>query len=101
MSAQNPKDLGLSYGQALHGVQSAIKFQQEHGFSASTEPKHLRVGVDMGKSDQAALVRLLMAKGLFTLSEYLEAVRLEANEELNRFEEETRRLVGDERISFR
>lgn len=84
------KDLGLSYSEALHGVQSAIKYKIENNLSESHSPKHMRVGVDMSKADMAGLVMLLMEKGLFTLEEYLEAVRLHANQELHMHEEEVR-----------
>jgi hypothetical protein len=75
------RDLGLSYEQAAHGVQTAIAYAMEKGGTA-TEPKHLRVGIDMEKSDMLGLVELLIAKGVFTSAEYLEYVRLAANEEL-------------------
>lgn len=83
------RDLGLTYEEAAHGVQSVIA--HEMGLAAAlnsrhgaTEPKHLRVGVDMRAADAAGLARLLIDKGLFTLEEYIEYMRLAANEELAR-----------------
>jgi hypothetical protein len=81
-------DLGLSYEAAAHGVQTAIKFDMDQGGKA-TEPKHMRTGIDMSKSDQMALVSLLIDKGLFTLQEYEEYLRLAANSELHTRERET------------
>ncbi len=45
-------DLGLSYEAALHGVQSAIKFEMEsRDRETGTELKHLRVGIDARAAD--------------------------------------------------
>jgi hypothetical protein len=48
--------------------------------------KHLRVGVDMRAADARGLAELLIAKGVFTRDEYIEHMRLAANEELARYE---------------
>lgn len=79
------KDLGLGYAEAAHGLQSAIEFDPEY---TGTQPKHLRVGIDMQKADTMGLVTLLIAKGVFTLEEYVEHMRLAANTELANREEE-------------
>lgn len=76
-------DLGLTYEQAAHGVQTAIKYAMETDPEYKAhEPKHMRTGVDMSKADQAGLAMLLINKGVFTLEEYCEAMRLHANQEL-------------------
>lgn len=80
------RDLGLSYEEAMHGVQSAIRHRMaldgvpdsianERGL---TSRKHMRVGVEMSKSDAAGFARLLIDKGIFTLDEYVEYLRLVA-----------------------
>lgn len=94
------KDLGLSYEEALHGVQSAIRYRMENG-GRSHEPKHMRVGIDMGKADMCGLATLLIAKGVFTPEEYVEHLRIAANQELHMHEEEIRALTGNPAISFR
>ena len=38
------------------------------------QPKHLRTGLDLSKSDMGGLARLLIAKGVFTEQEYNEAI---------------------------
>jgi len=81
------RDLGLTYEQAAHGVQTAIAYGIEQG-SKATEPKHMRVGIDMSKADMLGLAVLLIDKGIITSDEYLEAMRLSANEELAMREEE-------------
>ncbi len=82
------EDLGLTYEEAAHGVQSAIKFEQgvipqavEHHI------KHLRTGLDCRASDTMGLATLLIEKGVFTKEEYLEHIRLAMNTELVRYEQ--------------
>lgn len=81
-------DLGLSYAEAAHGVQS-VKASELAGIGgiegqSKFEPKHMRVGIDLSKSDQMGLASLLMDKGVFTMEEYQEYMRLAANDELAR-----------------
>ena len=95
----NLNDLGLTYEEAAHGVQSAIAHDMSKGGKA-TEPKHLRVGVDMSKADMLGLASLLIEKGVFTQEEYIEAMRLAANHELNMREKEAKAATGLS-LSFR
>ncbi|MEH2525854.1 MULTISPECIES: hypothetical protein [unclassified Bradyrhizobium] len=104
----NPmRDLRLTYEQALHGIQSAIRFEMsrsgipddEHN-PTSRMMKHLRVGIDMRAADHAAVAGLLIEKGIITEEEYLERMRLAANEELARYEEYVRDTY-DINASFR
>ncbi len=81
------RDLGLTYEEATHGVQTAIAYDIDQGRKA-TEPKHMRVGIDMSKADMLGLAILLIEKGIITSDEYIEAMRLSANEELAMREEE-------------
>jgi hypothetical protein len=81
------KDLGLSYRDALHGVQSAISYEMEMGIGRATHPKHLRVGVDSAMISDAAVVRLLIEKGVFTEEEFEESLRLQANYELDSYQQ--------------
>lgn len=64
----------------LHGMQSAIEF----GFGGSDgnrQHKHLRVGINNALISHAALVQLLIEKGVITEEEYfdkyVEALELE------------------------
>lgn len=92
------KDLGLSYEEALHGIQSAIKFEMEHqavrGQLGVDFLKHLRVGIDARAADALGLAELLIAKGVFTRDEYIEHMRLAANAELDRYQEHCRAKYG-------
>lgn len=63
-----------------------------------TQPKHLRVGVDMSKSDQAGLARLLIAKGIFTEAEYLDAVTKAAEDEAASYEVQLQAVIGNRNI---
>ncbi len=82
----------LPYREALHGVQAgvALELRQQNptlGEGVIAALKSLRVGVDSAMVNDAALMRLLVRKGLFTDEEYGEEIRLEANRELDRYED--------------
>lgn len=98
------RDLGLSYEQALHGIQTAVlhemniweeknggnRYRSEVLKTSDTHPngpKHTRVGLNMRACDHAALASVLIEKGVITEEEYLERLRLFANEELARYED--------------
>lgn len=100
------RDLGLSYEEALHGMQTAVLHEmnlKEKGDHRRSEvirtdliypngPKHLRVGVNSAMSDMLAIVTLLIDKGIITEEEYVERVRLAMNEELARYEDKHPRV---------
>lgn len=95
------RDLGLEYEAALHGIQSAVRFEMSrNGFPDDAQSKivhmlkHLRVGIDMRASDAQGLANLLIKKGIITMDEYAEAMRLAANEELARYTEHCCREYG-------
>lgn len=75
----------MSYEDACHAVQSGIATRMGLN-SRDTEPKHLRVGIDLSKVDQCALARLLIDKGLFTEEEYIEAIRIATIDEVQHLE---------------
>jgi hypothetical protein len=49
-------------------------------------PKHLRVGVNSAFIANAALTRLLIEKGVFTMEEYVRAQADEMEREVQRYE---------------
>jgi hypothetical protein len=73
------------YAAAAHRVQTAIAAVPDH---PNQTPKHLRVGVDMSKSDQAGLAKLLIDKGVFTMAEYIKALADQAEIEADQYETE-------------
>lgn len=79
------------YVRAAHAMQSGVKADMEtdpnRNSQGATTPKHLRVGLNNALADQGALARLLIAKGIFTEDEYLEAVADAAEREQARYEE--------------
>jgi hypothetical protein len=77
------RDLGLSYMEAAHGVQSAVAVHEARG-AKSVTPKHLRTGINLAMVEHGALVSLLVDKGLITVDEYEEYLRLATNDELAR-----------------
>jgi hypothetical protein len=101
------RDLGLTYEQALHGIQSAVAFEMEqNGIGCTGEAarmmKHMRTAIDATKAEIAGLVGLMISKGLITLPEYIEVMRRSLNEELARYEQYAREAYGlPEEIRFR
>lgn len=74
------------YGNKLHAVQTGIAMEIEIG-KAATSPKHLRVGINSAMCDHAALVRLLIEKGVITAEEYITEIEAELDREIARYEE--------------
>lgn len=78
-------ELRARYMAALHGVQTGIEYKRQYDRSFVSE-KHMRVGVDSAHVSQAALARVLIAKGMLTEEEYMEALAVEAERERKRLE---------------
>jgi hypothetical protein len=73
------------YLRAGHAIQTAVGYEQSTG-SKDGSPKHLRTGINLSKTDQCALVKLLIARGLFTEAEYIKAIADEAEAEVERYQ---------------
>jgi hypothetical protein len=77
------------YYAAAHAMQSGVAMSMNIAFpSPDTTPKHLRVGINSAMCDHTALVRLLIAKGLFTEAEYAKEIADEMEREKERYERE-------------
>lgn len=75
------------YEAAMHGVQTGVAFEMGMAPNGGgTSPKHLRVGVNSTMVTDRALAELLIAKGVFSEEEYIEAVANAAEQELARYE---------------
>jgi hypothetical protein len=74
------------YRDAMHAVQSgvAMRIQVDPGHAT---PKDLRTGLNSAHVSVAALVGLLVNKGILSFDEYAEAVAAEAVAEKRRYEE--------------
>ena len=79
------------YMRAAHRVQTAIAVSPE---APDMAPKHMRVGIDMSKSDMGGLARLLIAKGVFTEEEYLTAIADAAEREAASREDDLSSRLG-------
>ena len=84
------------YQAAAHAMQSGVAWEmgRDGPDTGPTSPKHLRVGVNAAMCDQAALVKLLIAKGIITHEEYLEAIAAEMEAEVGRYEARISRATG-------
>lgn len=67
------ENLRARYMAAMHGVQAGIAMLIEQGETLAT-PKHLRVGIDSAMVSDAALVQLLIEKGVISELEYYESL---------------------------
>lgn len=74
------------YRALCHAMQTGVAFTMERE-PAETTPKHLRVGVNVAMCDQAALVQLLVARGVITEVEYYEALCASMEREVKLYQE--------------
>lgn len=83
------------YKTATHAMQSGVAVKQ--GLDPTdTLPKHLRVGVNAAMVEQAALVRLLIDKGLVTEAEYVEALADKMEAEVESYKKWLQERTGAE-----
>lgn len=73
------------YEGLVHAMQTGVALMESR--SEETAPKHLRVGVNAAMCDHVALVRLLIAKGVITHEEYVQAITDEMRREVKRYED--------------
>lgn len=83
------------YLAAGHAVQTGIAMTMNYD-PTLTQPKHMRVGVDLSRSDQLGLVVLLVRRGVITWPEYFEAIADAAEEEKTRWERHLEKILGSE-----
>jgi hypothetical protein len=82
------------YLAAVHAMQSGVAMEMNDPAIKATDPKHLRVGVNSAMCDHAALIRVLVAKGILTEAEYVEAVADEMEREQARYEDRLTEKYG-------
>jgi len=89
-------DLYARYAAAMHRMQSAVAHMiAQLGLKgAGADPKRLRVGVNSALADHGALVKLLVAKGVFTEDEYGQAIVEGAESEAEARVADARRTCG-------
>lgn len=81
------------YTAAAHAMQSGVagKMSVQVG---ETSGKHLRVGINAAMVHEAALAKLLIAKGIITMDEHLTALADEMERERDRYAAELTELFG-------
>lgn len=77
-----------------HAMQTGVKYDHETSKADDGSPKHLRVGVNVAMSDHAALVQLLLLKGVITEVEYYTAMVEGMRGEVRRYEALLSRRTG-------
>lgn len=82
------------YKSALRKVQSGIAHSMSLNGDSSSEHKHLRVGIDSAHISDAALVKLLVRKGVITDLEYATELADEAEREVARNETKLSERLG-------
>lgn len=74
------------YLAACHAMQSGVAHTMNLNPDGETSPKHLRVGINSAMCNEAALVRLLIAKGVITEAEHAKEIADEMEREVDRYE---------------
>jgi hypothetical protein len=87
------------YKRLAHAIQSAIAYQMNLN-STFTSPKHLRVGIDILKGEQASFARLLISKGIITEEEYFDSILDGLRAELEFQTNQARERSGFDNLSF-
>lgn len=77
--------LRQEYLDLMHGVQSGVAHELAL-YPSTASPKHVRVGINSAMVTDAAVGRLLIAKGVVTELEYAEALRDAARDERDAYE---------------
>lgn len=85
--------LHLRYMAAMHAMQTGIAYLIQQPNHDAT-PKHLRVGVNSALITNAAMMQLLLDKGIITQREYLEMLCAKAEEEVRIYEEQLSEQQG-------
>lgn len=81
------------YFAAAHAMQSGVAMKMNYD-DESTNPKHIRVGINSALVDGSAVARLLMKKGIFTEEEYFESLAVAMEEEAKSYEKEINDRFG-------
>ena len=84
------------YLKDCHRMQTGVAYKMERNPS-ETQPKHLRVGINSAMSNHAALVELLIDKGVITEEEYQQAVFQSMRREADAYEKAINDIYGGNR----
>lgn len=90
MSAQEDRERYLAAAHAMQcGVGHMMNFRREE-----TEPKHLRTGINSAMVEHAALVSLLIEKGVITNEEYQKRLADKMEEERDAYVKALKEVIG-------
>lgn len=87
------EQLRQEYMSLAHAVQSGVAATMQVD-PKSTEPKHLRTGINLAMVEAGALATLLVGKGLVTEEEYLSAICTAVRAEKERYERDLSKHYG-------
>jgi hypothetical protein len=65
------------------------------GYYKAAEPRHMRIDIDLSKSDLAGLVDLLIAKGVITTDEYISTITDSAIQAADEYEKRVQAALGN------
>ncbi len=75
----------IEYQNLCHAMQTGVGMEQRLG-SSDGSPKHFRVGINAAMINHAAMVKLLITKGVISELEYFTALRDGMKEEVKKYE---------------
>ena len=83
------------YLKLCHAMQTGVAFKIEKD-NKDTTPKHLRVGINVAMSDHAALMNLLIKKGIVTEDEYYDALIESMEREVKMYQNKLKEIYGSD-----
>lgn len=86
----------MDYEKLLHAMQSGVAMMMNYN-PKETEPKHLRVGINAALCDHAALVNLLINKGVISDKEYIQVITDEMADEVERYKKAIKIHLGTDK----
>lgn len=89
------------YTRAAQQLQTAVKLYSNYD-STDMGPIHLRVGINSSLVDSWTIAHLLIKKGIITELEYIEALAVEMEREVDRYKYKFKKYLGrpDMEINF-
>lgn len=77
----------------MHAMQSGVAMEMNI-ISKSTEPKHLRVGINNALCEASAIGKILVDKGICTGDEYMAAINYMLRQEVRSYEDKLTKHFG-------
>lgn len=81
------------YEALVHAMQSGVAATM-HYDDHSTQPKHLRVGINSAMVETSALAKLLIDKGVINEEEWFDSLNFMMEQEVKRYEEQLSKHHG-------